>query len=84
MQVFIVSENLIIPSAIGYHELQIQNMIKHYGGGVLRLVYKYILVIEPAWGEKNNSLPAENNKNRSLIPQQQFPSSNQLQTKQTN
>lgn len=43
---------MIIPSAIGYHELQMQNMIKHYGGGVLRLVYKYILVIEPAWGEK--------------------------------
>lgn len=43
-----------------------------------------IFVRESACGGKDNSLPAENNKNRSLIPQQQFSSSNQLQTTQTN
>lgn len=43
-----------------------------------------IFVIEPACGEKDNSPSAESNKNRSLIPQQQFSSSNQFQTTQTN
>lgn len=59
-------------------------MIKHYGGGVLRLGHVVSLLENQLAGGKDNSLPAENNKNRSLIPQQQFSSSNQLQTTQTN